>query len=115
FCCCGHRAATRPSLDCAGSGAKRQRMSSDTRQNALIPPDLFSAVQAAAEEEHRDPGELVTEAVERYLSERRWFRRDEVHAQIAEGLESLRQGKGLDGDSVIAELLAELDAPKNAR
>jgi hypothetical protein len=49
--------------------------------------------------------------VERYLSERRWFRRDEVHAKIAQGLESLRQGKGLDGESVMAELIAELDGP----
>jgi len=37
-------------------------------------------------------------------SERRWFRRNEVHAKIAQGLESLRQGKGLDGESIMAEL-----------
>jgi hypothetical protein len=59
--------------------------------------------------------ELVGEAVERYLSERRWFRRGEVHAKIAQGLESLRQGKGLDGESVMAELMAELDAPHPVR
>ena len=29
--------------------------------------------------------------------------------KIAQGLESLRQGKGLDGESVMAELIAELD------
>lgn len=49
------------------------------------------------------------------LSERRWFRKDEVHTKIAEGLESLRQGKGLDGEAVMAELLAELDGPEPAR
>jgi hypothetical protein len=49
------------------------------------------------------------------LSERRWFRKDEVHLKIAQGLESLRQGKGLDGEAVMTEMLAELDAPERAR
>jgi hypothetical protein len=77
----------------------------------IVPPGLQAQVKAAAAEEHRAPGELVGEAVERYLSERRWFRRDEVHTKIAQDLESLRQGKGLDGDTVMAELIAELDGP----
>jgi antitoxin ParD1/3/4 len=103
------------SLDCPGSDAKREYMKSETPRDTLIPPDLLPAIQAAAEEERRAPRELVTEAVERYLSERRWFRKDEIHAKIAQGLESLRQGKGLDGETVMAELLAELDASQNAR
>jgi hypothetical protein len=37
-----------------------------------------------------------------------------VHTKIAQGLESLRQGKGLDGESVMAELIAELDGPDPA-
>jgi hypothetical protein len=90
-------------------------MQSDAPRDPLIHPRLLPAIEAAAEEERRAPGDLVTEAIERYLSERRWFRKDEVHAKIAEGLESLRQGKGLDGESAIAELLAELDAPDSAR
>jgi predicted transcriptional regulator len=83
--------------------------------DALIPPNLLAEIKAAAAEEHRPARELVGEAVERYLSERRWLRRDEVHAKIAQGLQSLRQGRGLDGESVMAELLAELDAPHPAR
>jgi hypothetical protein len=83
--------------------------------DALIPPGLLAEIEAAAAEEHRPARELVGEAVERYLSERRWFRRDEVHAKIAQGLESLRQGGGLDGELVMAELIAELDAPRPAR
>jgi predicted transcriptional regulator len=90
-------------------------MKSETPPDTLIPPDLLPAIRAAADEEHRAPRELVTEAVERYLSERRWFRKDEIHAKIAQGLESLRQGEGLDGETVMAELLAELDASQNAR
>lgn len=83
--------------------------------DALIPPGLMAEVEAAAAEERRSARELVGEAVERYLSQRRWFRGDEVHDKIARGLESLRQGKGLDGESVMAELIAELDAAGPAR
>jgi predicted transcriptional regulator len=90
-------------------------MKSERAPDTLVPPALLPEIEAAAEEEHREPRELVGEAVERYLSERRWFPKDEVHAKIAQGLASLRQGKGLDGEAVMAELLAELDAPQPAR
>jgi predicted transcriptional regulator len=90
-------------------------MKSATLSGTLVPSGLLPEIQAAAEEEHRAPGELVGEAVERYLLERRWFRKDEVHTKIAQGLESLRQGKALDGETVMAELLAELDVPEPAR
>jgi len=75
----------------------------------LVPVDLVPAIEAAAQEEHRAPRELVGEAIERYLAERRYFRPDDVHAKIAQGLESLREGRGLDGEAVMTELLAELD------
>ena len=90
-------------------------MRSEYPTNTLIPSDLLAEIEAAAAEEHREPRELVGEAVERYLSERCWFRKDELHMKIAQGLESLRQGKGLDGETVVAELLAELDLPEHAR
>ncbi|HEX3861677.1 MAG TPA: hypothetical protein VHY35_08285 [Stellaceae bacterium] len=88
---------------------------SDPSFDTLIPSGLLLEIQAAAEEEHREPRELVREAVERYLSERHWFRKDVVHAKIAEGLGSLRQGKALDGEAVMEELLAELDSPRQSR
>lgn len=90
-------------------------MKTETPPDTLVPQGLLPEIQAAAEEEHREPRELVGEAVERYLSERRWFRKDEVQCKIAYGLESLRQGKGLDGETAMAELFAELDAPEHAR
>jgi hypothetical protein len=90
-------------------------MKSNTTSDTLVPSGLLPEIEAAAEEEHRAPGELVGEAIERYLRERRWFRKDEVHTKIALGLESLRQGKGLDGEAFMAELIAELDAPEPAR
>jgi predicted transcriptional regulator len=102
-------------LDSQSGPATVNDMKSDTARDTLVPSGLLPEIKAAAEEEHRAPGELVGEAVERYLSERRWFRKDEVHTKIAEGLESLRQGKGLDGEAVMAELLAELDGPEPAR
>jgi len=80
-----------------------------TAPSELIPAELVPAIEKAAEEERRSPQELVGEALERYLSERRYFRADDVHRQIAKGLESLRQGRGLDGEAVMTELLAELE------
>jgi predicted transcriptional regulator len=76
---------------------------------------LLPEIPAAAGEEHRTPAELVGEAIERYLREQRWFRTDEVQSKIAQGLESLRRGKGLDGETVMAELIAKLDAQESAR
>jgi antitoxin ParD1/3/4 len=90
-------------------------MKSKTPGDTLVPTGLLPKIRAAAAEEHRAPSDLVGEAIERYLSERRWFRKDKVHAKIAQGLESLRQGKGLDGEAVMAELIAELDASEHAR
>jgi metal-responsive CopG/Arc/MetJ family transcriptional regulator len=61
-------------------------MKSETPADTLIPPGLLAEIRAAAAEEHRAPSELVGEAVERYLSERRWFRKDEIHTKIAQSL-----------------------------
>ena len=86
-------------------------MTPKTSGDTLIPADLLPEIRAAAAEDHRAPSEPVGEAIQRYLSERRWFRKDDVHAKIAQGLESLRQGKGLDGEAVMAELMTALALP----
>jgi hypothetical protein len=39
-----------------------------------LPTKLAAEVQAVANEEHRPPAELVCEAIERYLKDRRWRR-----------------------------------------
>jgi hypothetical protein len=39
-----------------------------------IPRDLLAQAQALADEEHRTAEDVVREAVERYLSDRRWQR-----------------------------------------
>ncbi len=83
--------------------------------DTLVPPSLVPEILAAAEEEHRDPRELVGEAIGRYLVERRFFPRNEVDRKIAQGLESLRRGESRDGETVMAELLAELDRSEQTR
>jgi predicted transcriptional regulator len=79
----------------------------------FVPAGLVREIEAAAKEERRTPSELVGEAVERYLAERRFIRKDDAHKKIAQGLESLRAGQALDGEAVIAELLAEIDLPSS--
>jgi predicted transcriptional regulator len=90
-------------------------MKPETTGDNLVPPDLLPEIRAAAAQEHRTPSDLVGEAIRRYLSERRWFGRDDVHAKIVEGLDSLREGKGLDGETVMAEMLAALDSAERGR
>ena len=46
----------------------------DESQSVKMPSSLLAEIQAAADEEHRTRDELVREAVERYLKERRWQR-----------------------------------------
>jgi len=46
---------------------------SDT-ESVKMPSSLLAEVQAAANEEHRSRDELVREAIERYLRDRRWQR-----------------------------------------
>jgi Arc/MetJ-type ribon-helix-helix transcriptional regulator len=46
----------------------------DDSQSVKMPSSLLAEIQAAADEEHRTSDELVREAVERYLEDRRWQR-----------------------------------------
>ena len=74
----------------------------------LLPPSLLAQVQAAASEEHRTTDELVQEAIERYLEDRRWQRlyaygeerarlqgltEDDVQRVIADYRHEQRQGR----------------------
>jgi metal-responsive CopG/Arc/MetJ family transcriptional regulator len=43
-------------------------------ESVSMPSSLLAEVQAAANEEHRTREELLLEAVERYLHDRRWQR-----------------------------------------
>lgn len=43
-------------------------------KSLTIPPSLLAEIQAAADEERRTAAELLRQAVERYLENRRWQR-----------------------------------------
>jgi predicted transcriptional regulator len=64
-----------------------------------MPPDLLAQAQALADEEHRTAEDVVRDAVERYLSDRRWQR------VLAYGQERARE-LGLAEDDV-PRLIAE--------
>ena len=82
-------------------------MKSETVTDILVPPALLPEIQAAADEDHRAPAELVREALERYLKDRRWQRlvsfghararelgltEDDLPRLIAESRQEQRQG-----------------------
>jgi len=49
-------------------------MKTEASPDPLVPPNLLPEIRAAAEEEHREPGDVVREALERYMKDRRWQR-----------------------------------------
>jgi Arc/MetJ-type ribon-helix-helix transcriptional regulator len=53
------------------TGAMKTRDDSDS---VKMPSSLLAEIQAAADEERRTTDDLVREAVERYLKDRRWQR-----------------------------------------
>ena len=46
--------------------------SSGDNQFVGVPPALFAQIEEAAKAEHRTPEEVLQEAVERYLEDKRW-------------------------------------------
>jgi hypothetical protein len=85
-------------------------MKSNTASDALLPPGLLSEILAAAEEEHREPRELVGEAVSRYLEGRRAqraaFTATHTPAQAAARIRELRKGNILPPDVTIKDLIS---------
>jgi predicted transcriptional regulator len=52
-----------------GTGSTNQMK---PRRNIAIPPALLTEIEAEAEEENRPPEEVLRQAIERYLENRRW-------------------------------------------
>ena len=99
-----------------------------------IPPALVSKLRAVAEQEHRSTAAVVADALENYLEARRWqldaeqelaharalglpdddvlvtpeFRQS-IRQKITQGVRSLRDGKGADGEAFFARMEAEFD------
>jgi hypothetical protein len=102
----------------------------------ILPPALLAEVEAAANEEHRPVDDVLRDLVAQGLSERRWKAhsdqelrharelglpdvddqpmsdkyRQTIREKIAQGMESARQGKLVDGDAVFARIKAEMTA-----
>jgi hypothetical protein len=102
-----------------------------------ISPALQAEVKAAAAQEDRPVADVLRDLVEQGLAERRAWRahaererqrsmelgihdpaddepmteqsRQSIREKIAQGLQSLREGKGTDGGAFFAEMYAELD------
>ena len=109
-------------------------MNPGSSAQVLIPPGLATELQAAADEEHRAPAEVVRDALEGYLEARRWRlnadkelararelglpdddvplteeHRQTMREKIAQGICSLREGKGADGEAFFARMEAEFE------
>jgi Arc/MetJ-type ribon-helix-helix transcriptional regulator len=98
-----------------------------------IPAALVAEIQTAADDEHRPATEVVRDALEGYLENRRWRLRElasqrtrelglpddelpltaehraTMREKIAQGVRSLRDGKGADGDAFFAKIEAQFE------
>jgi len=109
-------------------------MNENGNAQVLIPPGLAAELLAAADEEHRPVAEVVRDALEAYLEARRWRlcpdqeqararelgvpddnmpltrqNRQTVREKIAQGICSLRDGKGTGGDAFFARMEAAFE------
>jgi hypothetical protein len=107
----------------------------DAPVQLVLPQATLSEVQAVADEERRAVTDVILELVESALAQRRWRAmaagdrapadelalpdddaapmteeyRQTIRAQIEEGLTSLRNGEGTDGEAFFRDVYAELD------
>lgn len=82
-------------------------MKSESPTDSLVPPDLLAEAQAVADEEHREPRELVRKAVTRYLERRRIGRGatpgpEHTSAEATARILELRKGNLLPPDVTIS-------------
>jgi hypothetical protein len=97
-------------LDPSSLDATFDIMRSVDPSDTLVPPDLLVEVEAAAEEEHREPRELVREAVTWYLEQRRARRgaaAEPIHtpAEAAASILELRKDNRLPPGVTIRDLI----------
>jgi Arc/MetJ-type ribon-helix-helix transcriptional regulator len=84
-------------------------MKSSATSDTLVPPAMLPEIRAVAQEEHRDPSDVVREALERYMADREWNKifaygeeraramgltEEDVPRLIAEYRREKRQGQG---------------------
>jgi len=103
--------------------------------NLTVPSDLAAAVHATADAEHRAIADILRDAMESYLETRRWRQhadaeraaghdlgvpdddaplsaeyRQALREKIAQGLQSLREGRSVGGEHFFAQMDAEFNA-----
>ncbi len=77
--------------------------------NVYLTPELEQLVQDKVKTgRYNSASEVIRESL-RQMEERDLAKAD-IRQKIAAGLESLRQGKGIDGEEFFAQMEAELDA-----
>ena len=81
--------------------------------NVSLTPELEQLVQSKVQTgRYNSASEVVREAL-RLMEERdqlKAMQKDEIRKKIAAGLQSLEEGRGVDGEAVFARMEAELDA-----
>ena len=81
--------------------------------NIHLTPELEQLVHGKVQSgRYNSASEVVREALR--LMEERDLRKEEIRKHIGQGLASLQQGKGVDGEAVFARIEAELDALEQA-
>jgi putative addiction module CopG family antidote len=76
--------------------------------NVQLTPEMEAMVDVKVKAgEYSSPNAVVEEALA--LLDRRDQAREDIRQKIEAGLESLRQGKGIEGEAAMAQMLAELD------
>lgn len=81
--------------------------------NIHLTPELEKLVHGKVQSgRYNSASEVVREALR--LMEERDLRKEEIQKKIAQGLASLQQGKGVDGETVFARIEAELAALEQA-
>jgi antitoxin ParD1/3/4 len=76
--------------------------------NVQLTPELEEMVDHKVKAgQYGSASAVVQEALA--LLERRDQAREDIRQKIEAGLESLRQGKGIDGEAFMAQMLAEID------
>jgi hypothetical protein len=78
----------------------------------VLPAAVMAELEAAASAEERSVADVLRDVLERGLAERRQPLTDEyrqdLRAKIAQGVKSLGEGKGTDGEAFMASMDAEL-------
>ncbi len=76
--------------------------------NIELTPELEQLVQNKLQTgSYNSASDIFIEAM--HLLDDRDIAKDEVRQKIADGMESLRQGKGVDGEDFMEQMITELD------